>query len=51
MAASSLPHITNEIGCCERKLFGEKRRFEKVKIPRPMVLEEYAKNMSCVDRG
>ncbi len=51
MAASTLPHITNQVGVCRRRARGENGKYEIVTYPQPTLISEYTRNMNFVDRG
>ncbi len=50
LIASSLWHITNEIGECLRSLV-EGGKFRRIIMPRPKIVEEYSGKMYFVDKG
>ncbi len=50
MVLSSLPHITNEMGECKRRMISASGKCETKTFPRPQILEQYSGKMYFVDR-
>ncbi len=48
---STLPHITNQIGSCQRSTVDKNGKFQKITVTRPKIIEEYSRKMFFVDRG